>query len=183
MAESQSLASHEVAIPAPPETLECKTTWVFPSERFEELVEASVMNRYGNKGPVLEVEPSEQRDGSLLGTRSGYNLVYCKTLPCRDGSIHGVNEYVQSAKFLVDTTSQVTNPEGHLVIRSKDAKVGDETISPALLIWRLPGESFRLREIIVLAHQPADKTANQVHDLQITHEFLLVYQKREDDKP
>ncbi len=32
----QALASHEVDMPRPPETMECKTTWIFPSETFEE---------------------------------------------------------------------------------------------------------------------------------------------------
>jgi SAM-dependent methyltransferase len=180
--ESQSLASREVVIPAPPGNLECRTTWVFPSESFEELVEANVMNRYGKESPVLEVELGEQRDASLLGARRGYDLVYCKTWLGRDGNIHGLNDYVQSATFLVDAASHVINPKGHLVIRGKDVKVGDETISPALQIWSIPGESFRLREIIVLARQPADKMANQKQDSEITHEFLLVYQKEDEAK-
>jgi len=173
------LASHEVDVPRPPETMECKTTWVFPSESFEELVDANVMNRYGNKGPVLIVGPSKQSDTPLSAAVRGYDLVYCKVWSVRDSSKSSLIDYARLVKLLVNEASPLVNPAGHLIMRSKDVRIGDETISPALETWRIPGEPFSLREIIVLAHEPQEKRPNPVQDLQITHEILLVYQKKD----
>lgn len=179
-AGTQAFSSRRVSVSAPPTVLECKTTWVFPSERFDELTEANLLNRYGNKGNILQVEFGEGTEGSSLDKRHGYDLVYCKSWLGSKRTLRGFSEYVRLVRLFVDQASPLINTGGHLVIRTKDEKAGEETISPALQIWRIQGEDFRLREIIVLAHAPADRAQGQEQGLQIAHEFLLVYQRKTD---
>ncbi len=138
-----------------------------------------MINRYGNKGPALLVQPCKQPDSRVSDARHSHDLVYFKTGQGFDSSKCDLGDYVQLVKHLVDVASPLINPAGHLVIRTKDVKIGGETISPALETWRIPGEAFSLREIIVLAREPPEKTPDLMQDLQIAHEILLVYQKKD----
>ncbi|RLI52958.1 MAG: hypothetical protein DRP09_16845 [Candidatus Thorarchaeota archaeon] len=166
------LGTHKV--PPPPSEMQCKTTWILPSDDLDAHVDANVMNRYGEGGEILTVDVGLEEAQTQDYPDKEFSLVYA-TIPVE---VSG-EELRKLAQDVVSLSEKALTSQGHLVFRVRDFKQGEYTISPALDIWRIPKEKFAIREIVVVAPSEAHERSAANSSLQIVHDHLLVYQKRE----
>jgi DNA modification methylase len=169
-----SYRTKKVKIPPLTDKMQCKTTWVLPSDSYEELIDRNVLNRYGGNGQVLRIQPSEEKGDSCEISKEQYDMVYVDPVMWK-----GKPDLGAYARMMVDLVNELVtrvSDGGHIVIRTRDIRQLGSTASPALSLWRVPNEHFQIREIIVatIDKVPSEQVAD---DISVAHEFLLVYQK------
>ena len=166
-------------IPDPPDIVECKTTWVFPSAERNSLCYSNVLNRYGNSGRVLtvDVEAASSDTATVIPDRL-VDLMYIRS-PVLDAGSISLEKYLSTIADLASHADGLVKQEGYLVIRTRDIRHNGLTECPALTILELPSNRFKIREIIVVTDDKSGDIKQSSDELSISHEYLLVYQKHE----
>ncbi len=172
-----SYDTEHMEIPPAPLKMECKTTWVLPHENKNELLISNMLNRYGKDGKILKISPSRGQNGKIVTDSNKCSLIYVDSLNEDLSENVSMNEITSSISNLIESLSSLVADGGHLIIRIKDIKQGEYTSSPVLKIWKMPDESFRITEIIVVTPETQNQHRETSADLEINHEYLLVYQK------
>jgi len=157
--------------------MECRTTWVFPKADFDESVDANVLNRYASEGSVLEVKFPKGKRSSSPNAEQRYDLVYTKAWYKRDQLSDGIGAYVGLVNDMVEKMFPLIKKDGHLAIRTRDVRTKEGTVCPALHVWKIPTGQFRIREIVIATTEPNDEEREPTEELEIAHEYLLVYRK------
>jgi DNA modification methylase len=166
-------------IPDPPDIVECKTTWVFPSAERNSLCHSNVLNRYGKGGRVLtvDVEAFSSDTATVMPNRL-IDLMYIRS-PALDAGAISLEKYLSTIGDLTSHADGLVKQEGYLVIRTRDIRRNGLTECPALTILEMPSDRFRIREIIVVTDDMSGDIKQSTDELSISHEYLLVYQKHE----
>ncbi|MHA1653253.1 MAG: TRM11 family SAM-dependent methyltransferase [Candidatus Thorarchaeota archaeon] len=155
--------------------LESKTTWVFEADRADELRDANVFARYGgSRHTVLSIEAGTDTD--MVSIPEEQDLVYVKAFPESVATPSSYSGLISLAARTAAAAADVIHPGGHLVVVTRDLKRDGLTLSPAVDVWSRIEPPLALREIVVVSREfPEAKRGH--HELRITHEYLLVYQK------
>jgi DNA modification methylase len=166
----------KVTKPCSPDEMQCKTTWVLDSGDFSPQLESNLLNRYGGTGDILTIEFSEQGADGESEFPENVDLVYLRKSAELFRRRAQLKQYLKELAYLLPTIFDKVKSGGHLAIRLKDFRDDSVFFSPALLAWRIPLSLFKIREIVIATSE--ENAANQHSiDLNINHEYILIYQK------
>ncbi len=177
---SQSIPSHrfrELAKPDPPATMQCKTTWILTDDIESEL-ESNLFNRYTRNESIIEVSFADNDTDEEIKQLGDIDLAYIKTQSLAS-NLHISKEEIQlQMKNLVSSIGDSIPNNSHLAIRCKDYRIDGSFVCPVLEFWKLPLEDFSIREIVIVTSE-TENHENKQGDLEINHEYLLIYIKDE----
>ena len=132
-----------------PKTMECRTTWILPEERKRKLIEQNVLNRYSkDKSVVIDVGNDEGESSATHKMK--VDTVFIRSKDLCDNGVNSVAIYLDTMREVLAEMPALITTGGHLIIQTRDIRVGDHTIAPVLDLWKMPAESFRIREIVVV---------------------------------
>ncbi len=161
--------------PRPPDTRQCKTTWVLNKGSRVQEMEANLLNRYGGTGRIFDVEFVGGTNETMMEIPLQVDLLYFKGLSVEHQSLELFETYFQILSNLIQDLCSKIKSGGHLAIRLKDFRDGDLLHCPALMAWKIPPSTFKICEIIIVTSdiQCEQQSSN---GLEIEHEYILVYQ-------
>lgn len=147
-----SLFSLKETYPEPTFSLETTTVWLFPERDLEEYVKKNIIFRYGKENEILffslPLVPHSKIKGLLAGLR----------------------EEVRGSLPMMEKNSV-------LVVKVKDIRENGYVNPLGKLVYdvlKLP--ELWLKEIIIVAPENSSPTSTTQGDLQIIHQYLLVYE-------
>ncbi len=164
-----------------PPQLETTTVWIFPEHCFEELLDKNVIERYRDGKPyrIINLVKNIKTEKNSLSYLKKLNLLFIKS-PClnnTDISEAEINAYLRQLKDMLIKESQYIKDSGYCVIQTRDIRIGDFIIPVAKYIVDyidLPG--FFLKEIVIITiDNHKDKFIKNQKNLEIVHQYLLVY--------
>lgn len=164
--------TEKLAIPNPPKEMQCKTTWVLEERNLSEQRDANLLNRYSKDGNAIRFRLTEFGDKETLQLETDYfDLVYLEA----EENYQNIQSLKNAISLILDAVSEKVKDGGHIAIMTKDYIQKEQIVSPAIEIWRSPLTHFHIREIIVVT--PDSVEIIDSSDLQISHQYILVYQK------
>ncbi|MFW9889197.1 MAG: TRM11 family SAM-dependent methyltransferase [Candidatus Thorarchaeota archaeon] len=170
-----ALMLEEVKIPSAPTEMQCKTTWVLPSDQAEDSLNANILNRYGGGGQVLRVDIVPSKEESEISGSREFDLLYINAIGINTSLKEKPTSHSRLLEKVISPAAAVVKPGGHLILRVRDINKKGMTSSPALQLWRNPKSPFHIREIIVVTTD--NSTQEETRGiLSVVHEYLLVYQ-------
>jgi len=106
-------------------------------------------------------------------------LLFIKSYSFKDStSISEVNEYLMEVSKIIDDYISLIKKGGFLIIQAKDVRVNKYIVPLAKRLYdTLTDSRLWLKEIVIVSEN--GKLLNEVADdesLQITHEYLLIYE-------
>jgi DNA modification methylase len=166
------------------EELETSTVWIFPEDKLEQLLNKNVIERYRKGGLYRTINlVSEQKQLSVISykERKRQNLLFIK-LPYLEGknfNSANIPLYLEQLRETIFREIPFVNKGGYYAIQTKDIRIGDyiEPLSKYIVdTFKLP--DFSLKEIVIITSENhKDKYPEQLSNLQIVHQYLLVYKK------
>lgn len=164
--------------------LETSSVWIFPSNDYEKCLESNVIRRYsrGNSYQVLSVDikkPQEIQTRPLTkGTR---DLLFIKS-PLLETELPAkmINSYLHYLRNVVDENLKNVSPGGFIVIQTRDVRVNGY-IEPLgeKIVELLSFDRLWIKEIVICTQenqQNHDSEVGKNENLEITHQYLLVYE-------
>lgn len=165
------------------EELETSTVWIFPEDKLEQLLNKNVIERYSEGGLYRTIElvsKQKQLFGISHEERKKLNLLFIKS-PCLEDknlSSANVDLYLEQLNETISREIPFVNRGGYFVVQAKDVRIGDYIEPLAKYIvdtLELPG--FSLKEIVVVTSENYKDKYLEQPNLQIVHQYLLVYKK------
>ncbi|NWF98848.1 MAG: methyltransferase domain-containing protein [Nitrospirae bacterium] len=165
--------------------METTTVWIFPEDKFENLLNKNVIERYRDRDHYRIINLSSCKNDLTENTFSNlnkkFNLLFIKS-PClnNENITHPyINIYLEKLKEIVYNASHYIKENGYCVIQTRDVRINDYLEPIAKYIYdSIKLHGFSLKEIIVTATENhKDKYSEKSQNLQIVHQYLLVYKK------
>lgn len=166
--------------------IETTTVWLLPEKDFEERLNKNVIDRYSNgKGystitfvshsnnDVNFIEREKQKGNSLLFIRSPFLR--------NNPSYSNIKYYLKEIERIVEKDLPDISKGGFLVVQTQDVRI-DGYVEPLAkrLVDVLTLDNLWLKEIIVVTKEKQNsEIQTQSEYLKIIHQYLLVYEKRE----
>ncbi len=171
-----SLIKSSPKTPPPPPTMETKTTWVFTSETKQNLTESNILNRYGGDGSILLIDISSPNSKSLYSSLDGpYDLILIKSSVLDESSQDVLSAYLEKLTTLLSNIHKQIKPNGHLVIITRDVRIGSYLRPIAIDIFSAPNPILKIKEIVIIAE--SDPPPKRDEFLQQVHEYAIIYRK------
>lgn len=169
--------------------LETTSVWNFHEGDFEEQLNNNVISRYsdGENYSIMTIAPRFKYGISLSwgNTRNNNQLLFLKASDLDINFSHSnVEHYLQAISDIVDKELHVLVDGGFLVIQTRDVRI-DGHIEPLgkRIIDMINFDDLRLKEIVVVTREKQDHPVYTSHEyLDITHEYLIVYEKSKQDR-
>jgi len=167
------------------EEFETTTVWIFPEKDYEKLLNKNVIDRYSNgknystitlvshsKNEMKFIEKNLQKEKELLFIKSSF----LNGSP----SHSNIEYYLNKTKEIINRELPYINTGGFLVIQTQDIRI-DGYLEPFAkrFVDMLTFDNLWLKEIIIVNQEKLNSNINKLKEyLNITHEYLLVYEKR-----
>jgi len=169
--------------------LETTTVWVLPVKDFEKRLNKNVIDRYSNgKGysVISFVAHSKSEANTTLRERQrSKGLLFIRSpFWANNPSYSSVEFYLQELKEIVHRELPKISEGGFIVIQTQDTRIGEyvEPLAKKVTAILTPNELW-LKEIIIVT-QDIQKPhfQNDAKYLNVTHQYLLVYEKTKGNK-
>lgn len=168
--------------------LETSTVWIFPEKELEERLNQNVIKRYGDKKRRLtfylnslsrataDLTPLNQQKAGLLFIKAN--------LPERVDSQGAVEQYIKSVMEIVQHWLSFTIAGGFLIIQTNDVRLKEylEPMAKHIVTRLQDNQRLWLKEIVVITsdNHPEKYRESVTGQLKIVHQYLLVYEVREE---
>ena len=161
--------------------METTTVWLLPENEFEERLNKNVLNRYSVKKQYRIINLiADSKPKPILSGNNNYDLLFIKS-PCltNNNLTSGeVSIYLDKLNEIIINESIKMAYNGFCVIQTKDIRVNDYVEPMAKRIMNMFNQTdMLLKEIIILINRVKDSPYEEY--LMITHQYLLVYAKKE----
>ncbi len=160
--------------------LETTSVWIFPPDEYEKRLDSNVIRRYskGNNYKVLLIDIEKSKETPLS---TGMNdLVFIKSpLLDTNPSLRTIDSYLRLLKGVIEGNLKTVKPGGFICIHTKDVRINGYIRPIGMEIVKLLSfDNLWLKEIVVVTQERQQKGENELkkEDLEITHEYLLVYE-------
>jgi len=165
--------------------LETTTVWIMPEKDFEERLNKNVIDRYSNgKGySTITFVSRSKSDENFIERKEqkGNGLFFIKSpFLSNNPSYLNIEYYLKEIEKIVEQDLHNINRDGFLVIQTQDVRIGGY-IEPVVkrIIDLLISDNLWLKEIVVVTQEKQNsEIQTQSEYLKITHQYLLVYEKR-----
>ena len=168
--------------------LETTTVWIFPSKNFEECLNRNVIDRYSNGENYFIVIPFSYSgikfSGKTIKWKEKAKLVFIKFPFLKENPSHSDAEhYLNEIKNIVDEELPNIKKDGFLVIQTQDVRINGYIEPLAMRIMDvLSDKNLWLKEIVIVTKEENSFTQNAGDYLKITHQYLLVYEVKNEEK-
>ncbi len=167
--------------------LETTTVWIFPEKEFEERLNKNVIERYSGGNAystiVFTIQTKNEEISYNDTGKESLRLLFIKSPFLKnEPSRSGIEHYLNETKEIVKRNLSNINKGGFLVIQTQDVRINGY-IQPLAkrLVDTLLFDNLWLKEIVVATQEGASSiTQNFGEDLKIVHQYLLVYEVRND---
>jgi len=162
---------------------ETTTVWIFPEDKLELSLEKNVIKRYAPCGKYRLIELTfKDEDKEYTGRLplDTMELLFVKS-PClefKELNYEFVDMYLKHLKTFITNTIHSINKDGYCVIQTRDIQVKGyiEPMAKYIVdIFEDIPELF-LKEIVVVSKE-AHKEKELPENLEITHNYLIVYRR------
>jgi len=167
------------------EELESATVWIFPKESLEKRLNGNVFARYSGGGECLTLSFTNER-GKAFNTESEKNpsLLFIKA-PFLDDtpSRVAVESYLHQLKETIRRVSLKMDKGGFLVVQIRDVRINGyvEPLGKRVVDLLEDHNALWLKEIIVVTSEEQGRNPKAGdRELEITHQYLLVYEITDD---
>ena len=166
------------------EEFETTTVWIFPEKDFEKRLNKNVIDRYSNGSKYSTISFLAHSENDIGFTenkdKKKKGLVFIKSPFLSDNSYRSnVDFYLQQTKEIVNRELPTITNNGFLVIQTRDVRI-DGYIEPMAkkVMDMLTIDNLWLKEIIFIIKEDQDpKVQTPSEYLEISHQYLLVYEK------
>lgn len=163
--------------------LETTTVWIFPEDNYEQLVNKNIVERYRGKGIYKTINLISESKQFVSITHQNQKkkmtLLFIKSpyLDNKKITLSKTTLYLEQLKSVISREIQFVDNEGHCVIQTRDVRIGGyvEPLAKCIVDF-LDFDTLSLKEIIIITTENhKDKRQKGLLNLQITHQYLLVY--------
>lgn len=168
------------------EELETSTVWIFPEDDLERLLNKNVIDRYikGNNYKVIDIDFSSKKTLSITDEKKEKDLLFIKSsflVKDKEYVMQDVVLYIEQLRDILERELSSISKDGYYVIQVRDIRVGKYLEPLAKRIFDsicLP--DFLLKEIVIVTTEDKrDKQKKELSQLNISHQYILVYKKKE----
>ncbi len=168
---------------------ETTTVWILPEKDFEEHLNKNVIDRYSNGDSYSTITfISHSKNETCFSEKNGEKnrgLLFIKSPFLSNNLSHSnIEHYLKEAKEIVNQELPNINEGGFVVIQTQDVRI-DGYVEPFAkrVVDMLTLDNLLLKEIVfVTKEMQGMEVHSQSKHLKITHQYLLVYEKREEYK-
>lgn len=161
--------------------LESTTVWIFPENHLEKRLNKNVLDRYSNGGKCLTLAFAHHTKDKVRVSRKKekIDLLFIKSPFLNDSpSIASIKRYLERMGEIVQQKSMDIKKGGFLAIQTRDVRM-DGFIAPLgkRVVDLLNFDNLWLKEIVIVTpeEQAGDKDTEN-RNLEITHQYLLIYE-------
>ncbi len=169
--------------------LETTTVWIFPEKEFEKRLNKNVIDRYSNKNGYFTVSFISHSENTTYITKaeekSRNGLLFIKLPFLKNNSSYANIKFcLQKVKEVINQHFPKINNDGFIVIQIQDVRIDGYILPMAKkMLDILTTYNLWLKEIIVVTKEEQGMEVHpQSKHLKITHQYLLVYEKRREYK-
>jgi len=163
--------------------LETTTVWIFPEKDFGKRLNKNVINRYSNGNgysTITFISHSEKETYfSKKKGRKNKRLLFVKSpFLNKNPSRSNIEFYLQKMKEIVNRELPTITNDGFIVIQTQDVRI-DGHVEPLAkrVVDMLTFNNLWLKEIVFVTQEGVNlNTQNPKDYLNITHQYLLVYE-------
>jgi len=164
--------------------LETTTVWIFPKEKFEELLDTNIILRYKTKKGIQIIKLfSGENDLNSLNHKikcKQNSLLYIKAVPnCIKSAEFDENQFLSKLQNEIDNQLMFMTEEGTIAILTQDIRKNNYLVPMAKIIFdRIKIDRAKLKEIVIVTinDNSSHSYVKQGEFLKITHYYLLIYQ-------
>jgi DNA modification methylase len=164
---------------------ETTTVWLLPEKDFEKHLNKNVIERYSRDGYLTITFPVHSGDKKYpleRGDKKKKGLLFIKS-PFLVNNItpSNIEFYLKEIEDIVKYNSSSISKGGFIVIQTKDVRIG-RYIEPLAkrIVDMLTLDNLWLKEIVVVTQEKQNSRVQGVDEhLNITHQYLLVYEVKE----
>jgi len=168
--------------------LETTTVWVFPEKDLEKCLNKNVIDRYSNGrgySTITFVSHSQNEMKLTEGKiQKGMELLFIKSSFLSNNPSHAnITHYLKGTKEIVSRELPNISKGGFLVIQTQDVRI-DGYVEPLAkrLVDMLTFNNLWLKEIIIVTQERQNSHIDIAEGhLNITHQYLIVYEKTKRD--
>jgi len=168
---------------------ETTTVWILPEKDFEERLNKNVIDRYANGKDYLIITfvSHSKSDMDLTGRniQKDKELLFIKSPFLNNSpSRSNIEYYLKETKEVINRNLPNINGGGFVAIQTQDVRI-DGYIEPLAkkLVDILTLDNLWLKEIVVVTQETQNPHIDKSEGhLNITHQYLLVYEKTKRDK-
>lgn len=163
--------------------LETTTVWIFPENKLDLFLEKNVIKRYAPSGNYKLIEfiyKNNTKKFALSSFLDNIELLYIKS-PClelKQMNYEFVEKYLKHLRTLIGNAISVIKKDGYCVIQTKDIRINGYATPMAKYIVDMLEDmpELFLKEIVVVSKEN-HKVQESFANLEITHQYLLVYRR------
>lgn len=167
--------------------METTTVWIFPENKFEQLVNKNIVERYGERNTYKTISLVSGLKQSVSKTYKSHkkkmNLLFIKSpyLNSDKISLAKTTLYLKRLKNVISREIQFIDTGGHCVIQTRDVRIrGYVEPLAKCIVDCLDFDTLSLKEIVVITTEThKDKKCAGPSNLQLAHQYLLIYKKVE----
>jgi DNA modification methylase len=163
---------------------ETTTVWIFSEKDFEAQLNKNVINRYSKGGEYLTISFTPySKHKTYFDEKNGkrkISLLFIKAPFLKDNpSQANIEYYLKETKKIAGEKCSDINKGGYLVLQTRDARI-DGFIEPLgkKILDIMNFDGLWLKEIVIVTEEEQKFKTKKVDngDLQITHQYLLIYE-------
>uniref|UniRef100_A0A7V3N4Z3 DNA methylase N-4/N-6 domain-containing protein n=1 Tax=candidate division CPR3 bacterium TaxID=2268181 RepID=A0A7V3N4Z3_UNCC3 len=161
--------------------LESTTVWIFPEKQLEKRLNKNVVDRYSNEGRylALALAPHTKDEIPVSEENTKIDLLFIKS-PFLNNvpSVAEIKQYLIKINEVVQRKAADIKKGGFLVIQTRDVRTNG-FVEPLgkRIVDILKFDNLWLKEIVIVTQEevPENKQVKN-EDLEIVHQYLLVYE-------
>lgn len=162
--------------------LETTTVWLFPRNEFEQCLNKNVIEQYSKGKEHLTISFTSQHESYPIASEEGEankELLFIKSPFLKNNpSPESFEFYLQELTKVINQELHGVNKGGFIVVQTQDVRA-DGYVEPAAkrIVDMIKFDSLWLKEIVIVT-QGEHNSEKQVpkEDLEISHQYLLVYE-------
>ncbi|GAB4543750.1 MAG: hypothetical protein Fur0020_13250 [Thermodesulfovibrionia bacterium] len=161
--------------------LETTTVWIFPENRMEQLLNKNVIERYRAQDGyrIIDISSGSGKSYNKIKKKKRLLLIKSSILKEKEATQLDITLYISKLQDTLKNELPSIEREGYYVIQTRDIRLG-EHIEPLAkyIIDAINFPDFLLKEIVVVTTEDYKKRSwESEYKLNITHEYLLVYER------
>ncbi len=177
----KELSLKKVSIKKRLKDLETTTVWLFPKNKFEQLLDKNIIERYGAKDGYSIIDIGSSLGKSYTKKKSKKKLLFIKSSFLKEKKDISLNIrlYINKLQEILKSEIPYIETGGYFIVQTRDIRSGEYIEPLAKYIFESFNFSdFSLKEIVVVTTENDKNIAYKSETkLNITHEYLLIYKR------
>ena len=162
--------------------LETTTVWLFPINEFEQCLNKNVIARYSKGKEHLTISFNSQHESYPIATeeeQANKELLFIKSPFLKNNpSLGSIDFYLQELIKIINQELYSMNKGGFIVVQAQDIRI-EGYIEPMAkrIVDMIKLDTLWLKEIVIVTQREENSEEQTLKDdLELSHQYLLVYE-------